>query len=162
MKDKDAKLSKNVLSIKYLVEANGYKGSSFSRAAGFGNSIYYQWMKGTKEPKLETLYMIADFFKVKFNDYFERPCLDDDPIVKEKSSGYESNPLTFEEVQMIYNYRKLDLKAKRIISSILSILNENENDTIEASRKFTSLKEQSIRKESSTQANFNNNNTLSE
>ncbi|MPM80804.1 hypothetical protein SDC9_127854 [bioreactor metagenome] len=138
LKDKAIKLSNNVQAIKNLVVSHGYNGNTFTKKIGYSNSIYYQWMSGKKEPELETLYNIADFFNVKFDDYFVRPNI---KTIEEKRVKPENRSIEIQEDRIPYNdgelfhmFQQLDERAKDIIRTIIRLeyqkLNKNETDSI--------------------------------
>ena len=83
--------------------------------AGVSNKTVSAWEKGRIEPRMGAIQKIADHFGIKKSDIIESPII---------AANEEMINVTFEEKELVEEYRELSDKAKSLIKVMIGQLKD--------------------------------------
>lgn len=93
--------------LKKLRKAEGLTQMELAKALNVGASTLAMWESAGREPDIDTLIRIADFFNVSLDELVGRPKISED--------------LSRQEIESIKKYRTLDEYGKRAVYTLLEI-----------------------------------------
>ena len=93
--------------LSYLRRLNNYSQQELAKAAGVTRSAYANYENGAREPNLNVLIRLADFYGISLDD-----------LVGHRAAGQE-NAAVAAERQFLESYRKLSQTGKRRIRHLV-------------------------------------------
>lgn len=103
-----------------LMKEKGLKASDVAKATGIPSSVFTDWRKGRYTPKADKLYILAKFFGVPMEVFFEptyEKIKDDfqDALAEEKAKAFTENKADL--VMKLVSDKDLYILIERIINS---------------------------------------------
>ena len=105
----------------YYVERSGKSQKAISEELGFSRTIFNEWLKGKKYPRIDKIEMLANYFGIAKSDLIEEKNPGDIP----EDAEFHARILMDNEVlKMIEEYYALNKREQQIVRNFVHSLNE--------------------------------------
>lgn len=109
--------------LRYYVEHSGKNQKMIAEDIGVARSVFNEWMKGKKYPRIDKIEMLAEYFGLKKSDLIEERGWDE---IKEKDADlFNRVKMDKELTELIRIYYSLPKREQRLIRNFINDLNQS-------------------------------------